>query len=237
MASHPHGSTGAQLAALEAEERELQAELDAVRASIATLRAQQEVLDHPQEGVGIALSATPARTLPHFDVEVEAGAPLPHTHSPEVSLQPLPHHDPLRTKWQLGDGLPDAPDDIEPALAAHVLHGVDEGEGSNLHLSGTLDDGHLWECRIPFAQIARPEGVSIGRDPEEVDIELPDDSISRRHALLEITDAGLVVTDLGSTNGTFVNEQVLTTYERQFPLTDGMTLGIGKTRLRVEFIH
>jgi DNA-binding NtrC family response regulator len=35
---------------------------------------------------------------------------------------------------------------------------------------------------------------------------LTDRAASRRHASLEVTDAGLLVTDLGSTNGTFVND-------------------------------
>jgi DNA-binding NtrC family response regulator len=40
---------------------------------------------------------------------------------------------------------------------------------------------------------------------------LTDRAVSRRHASLEVTDAGLLVTDLGSTNGTFINEgRVLT---------------------------
>jgi diguanylate cyclase (GGDEF)-like protein len=47
--------------------------------------------------------------------------------------------------------------------------------------------------------------ILIGRDAG-CHVELPDDSVSRRHALLRPTETGFVVVDLGSTNGTYVNE-------------------------------
>ena len=47
---------------------------------------------------------------------------------------------------------------------------------------------------------------AIGRDPG-CDLTVSSDSISRRHAQLELREGQLVVTDLGSANGTFVNGQ------------------------------
>jgi pSer/pThr/pTyr-binding forkhead associated (FHA) protein len=48
-------------------------------------------------------------------------------------------------------------------------------------------------------------GITIGRDPgNDVVIEHP--SVSARHARVRQTDDGLFIADLGSTNGTFVNE-------------------------------
>jgi DNA-binding NtrC family response regulator len=38
------------------------------------------------------------------------------------------------------------------------------------------------------------------------DLRLSDPTVSRRHASLELSEHGLLVTDLGSTNGTFINE-------------------------------
>jgi diguanylate cyclase (GGDEF)-like protein len=55
----------------------------------------------------------------------------------------------------------------------------------------------------PF-ELAEPR-MTIGRD--ECTLTLPDDSVSRRHAMLEWLDGGHLLTDLGSTNGTYVNEQ------------------------------
>jgi pSer/pThr/pTyr-binding forkhead associated (FHA) protein len=45
---------------------------------------------------------------------------------------------------------------------------------------------------------------SIGRDAS-CDLAIPDMTVSRRHATLERTDEGWILTDLASTNGTRVN--------------------------------
>jgi diguanylate cyclase (GGDEF)-like protein len=44
----------------------------------------------------------------------------------------------------------------------------------------------------------------IGRD-SDADLMLPDNSVSRRHAIIRRTDEGFEIEDLGSTNGTFVD--------------------------------
>ncbi|MBS0201614.1 MAG: GGDEF domain-containing protein [Planctomycetes bacterium] len=52
------------------------------------------------------------------------------------------------------------------------------------------------------------EQVLVGRD-SSCSLPLYDDSVSRRHAMIESVGQSHLVTDLGSTNGTFVNEQCL----------------------------
>jgi pSer/pThr/pTyr-binding forkhead associated (FHA) protein len=60
---------------------------------------------------------------------------------------------------------------------------------------------------VPIEGRERPAapGTTIGR--AECDVELNDPDVSRLHAVVRLVDGGLAVEDLGSTNGTFVNEQ------------------------------
>jgi sulfite reductase (NADPH) flavoprotein alpha-component len=52
---------------------------------------------------------------------------------------------------------------------------------------------------------------------------LDDSDVSRRHARLEIVDNDLVLTDLGSTNGTYVNDALVT--RRVLVAGDRMRIG------------
>lgn len=63
----------------------------------------------------------------------------------------------------------------------------------------------------------------IGRG-EDADIVLADPLVSRRHAELQETEGGLLVTDLGSRNGVFVNGHPIS---EPTPLLNGDSLGIG----------
>ncbi|MEK7690977.1 MAG: GGDEF domain-containing protein [Bdellovibrionota bacterium] len=53
-------------------------------------------------------------------------------------------------------------------------------------------------------QLTKPE-VTIGRD-STADLAINDSSISRKHALIKQSGANFTITDLGSSNGTFVND-------------------------------
>ena len=63
--------------------------------------------------------------------------------------------------------------------------------------------GPLKDSTFPLAQ----ERISIGRDPSN-QVSISDNSVSRRHCLLEKTADGFVVRDLGSLGGTRVNGAV-----------------------------
>ncbi|MBC7549469.1 MAG: FHA domain-containing protein, partial [Cellulomonas sp.] len=66
----------------------------------------------------------------------------------------------------------------------------------------------------------------IGRG-SEADIIVDDPGVSRRHLEIRVTSDGVVASDLGSTNGLFVEGH-------QVPaatLLDGNTLTIGRTRI------
>lgn len=66
----------------------------------------------------------------------------------------------------------------------------------------------------------------IGRGAD-CDLVLDDSAVSRRHCLLEMTDAGWAVNDPGSRNGTFVGGMPV----RNFLLSDGDEIHIGDTLL------
>src|SRR5262249_999580 len=67
---------------------------------------------------------------------------------------------------------------------------------------------------------ARP--LIIGRG-DNCDIYINDSSVSRRHASVEASPAGVRVTDLGSTNGTFINNTAVASAA----LRDGDSLRVG----------
>lgn len=83
-----------------------------------------------------------------------------------------------------------------------VINGVDLGKKYNLAQNSTI----------------------IGRS-SKVDIQIDEDSISRNHAIIEHMDDGLVVRDLNSTNGTYVNDHPI----RHYTLRDGDQIKIGRT--------
>lgn len=91
--------------------------------------------------------------------------------------------------------------------------------------------------RLPLAQLVgddeqvysiRDERTAIGREEEENDIVLTDESISREHAEIIYQRGQFAVRDLDSTNGTFVNGRKT----QQSRLEDGCEVAFG----RVKFI-
>ncbi|MBI3073504.1 MAG: diguanylate cyclase [Deltaproteobacteria bacterium] len=71
--------------------------------------------------------------------------------------------------------------------------------------------------------VDRPQ-ISIGRSAR-ADIIIDEDSVSRNHAKITRSPRGVVVHDLGSTNGTYVNDEPVT----QVTLADGDLVKIGRT--------
>lgn len=84
-----------------------------------------------------------------------------------------------------------------------------------------ITDGPLTGTTLPLGSAA----ISIGRSPSAT-LVLDDPYVSTRHAELRETDGEWVLTDLGSTNGTFVDEERL--FEPQI-LTSNTPIRIGQT--------
>lgn len=71
-------------------------------------------------------------------------------------------------------------------------------------------------------------GTTIGR--AECDIALPDPDVSRMHAVIRQVDGGLAIEDLGSKNGTYLNDRRITGI---VPVAEGDRIRFGNTTLRV----
>jgi len=78
---------------------------------------------------------------------------------------------------------------------------------------------------------ALPRGVfTVGRSPA-CDLVLTDPDVSRHHAALTVTTAGISVRDLGSTNGTYVDGAAADADGAT--VTQGQLLRLGESLLRV----
>lgn len=75
----------------------------------------------------------------------------------------------------------------------------------------------------------RPGETTVGR---EGDIALAEGKVSRRHAVLRFDGTAVSVEDMGSTNGTTVNGQALSSGERR-SLQDGDRIAFGGVELRL----
>lgn len=78
--------------------------------------------------------------------------------------------------------------------------------------------------------MALGDALTIGRS-SDCQLILDDDYVSTRHTRVSRTNDGYVVEDLGSTNGTFLNNVRLS---QPMPFTSSDTLRIGQTLLTVE---
>jgi DNA-binding winged helix-turn-helix (wHTH) protein len=90
--------------------------------------------------------------------------------------------------------------------------------------------GVLGILRVVWADRTIPltDGANlIGRDPAAL-IWVDSSAVSRRHARIVVTDGGAMLEDLGSKNGTFLNDCRL---ESPTSLRDGDTIRIGPARL------
>jgi pSer/pThr/pTyr-binding forkhead associated (FHA) protein len=74
--------------------------------------------------------------------------------------------------------------------------------------------------------------TSLGRAPTNT-VPLPDDTASLEHALLHLRDGQWWLEDLGSRNGTQLNDSLLTA-SAPTPVMAGDVVGVGRTKLKLE---
>ena len=221
----------ATLAELEARARELESELAGIQSAIAILHARLNHHQQPAAGQEVPLAPAwdtpiPVSTPPTSESEEEVA------HSENIHLQSLQPYHPLRNKWELGSGLEEA----QTVEAEDIYQTDQDNVASEMRLFGLLSDGTPWEQRIPFSQVAQEGGIIIGRDPGVANITLEEPSVSRAHVQLMLNEQGLVVQDMGSTNGSMVNNDQLSPYDNCHVLMDGDILTLGHITVQIEFL-
>ncbi|KAI3689843.1 hypothetical protein L2E82_47813 [Cichorium intybus] len=76
---------------------------------------------------------------------------------------------------------------------------------------GDGDSRHIgFKVAMPSAFEITSNEVTVGRVPDKADIVIPVATVSGTHARFRKQDGALLLTDLGSTNGTFIDEKRLT---------------------------
>lgn len=111
---------------------------------------------------------------------------------------------------------------ITPATVSCLLEGAD-------------DAGRTYALKVTAEQLGASDGVVVGRNPAQASVVLDHPEVSRQHFRLAARDEEIVVSDLRSTNGTFVNGERLEP-EAETVVEDGAGIGVGESialRLRV----
>jgi len=147
----------------------------------------------------------------------------------------------LEAEW--GDLLTRTASSVELSLkreARVVVHADDSVVSGTVAIDAILDDEEVASTRGYGLRVLRGlplhamwsigEGLSLGRGQEN-DVDLVDARVSRRHARLVRSADGVIIEDLGSTNGTLVNGVKISGPTR---ITPGDVVSVGDTELRVE---
>jgi hypothetical protein len=118
-------------------------------------------------------------------------------------------------------------------LLPHMMMAVPVGQqpaaaaGGRAEFIELLLDGKPWKV-VDLA--CKPSRIMIGR-ADDCDLCLDSRYVSRHHAILVLHDGGIVIEDLRSSNGVFVNSAKVVRSE----LRPGDTVAIGNFWLRVRY--
>jgi pSer/pThr/pTyr-binding forkhead associated (FHA) protein len=109
---------------------------------------------------------------------------------------------------------------VDSVISLHLVE-----NGQILHLAG----------RSEFTLGRISEGQPILPDVDLSPYEAYAQGVSRLHVALKIVNNGIVITDLGSSNGTRVNGQKIVPHV-DYPLNHGDIIALGKLKIQV-LIH
>lgn len=131
---------------------------------------------------------------------------------PRQSPSPRPEPEKPGTRGPAGEAV---------VSAGWVLRGQD---GSGNPIAFTISERELRNAT---------EGLGIGRNSEACELPVPDRSVSRRHARLILSPAGVQIEDLESSNGTLVDGARLAPFE-PVALQPGASIRLGEVSLTWE---
>lgn len=101
----------------------------------------------------------------------------------------------------------------------------------NWMLSGFDDKGRVLRYQLRADDIrACDDGYVVGRNPQVAHLVISDDSVSRNHARLRLRGMRLLIEDLGSANGTWIDGHALSPH-RAFELDLGASIEFGGVKL------
>lgn len=95
------------------------------------------------------------------------------------------------------------------------------------------EDGQRLSAKLEARKMVASEGAVVGRSPNSADYVIGHEDVSRRHARFYMASGQLLVEDLESMNGTFVNGEAVS--DQPTPVDSGAEIAFGALRGRVRY--
>ncbi|MEM9906575.1 MAG: FHA domain-containing protein [Cyanobacteria bacterium P01_D01_bin.44] len=111
----------------------------------------------------------------------------------------------------------EGPMQLTSRTAAQYIQGVVTAD--EIYLVSNLPTGQSQRF------VAKNGTWAMGRDPRQSDLVIPDKRLSRCHAAIQYGKDGFLISDLESTNGTYVNGELV---RRVYTLKDGDRVRLGR---------
>ncbi|TKY50017.1 Zeaxanthin epoxidase [Spatholobus suberectus] len=140
---------------------------------------------------------------------------LLHSNSTSVAFSSVPHHHlPKCFLFQSPGGVRSKAKEKQNLGIVHASEAagptINDSERWFLEPVGDGDTRHIgFKVEMPGAYEIASSEVTVGRVPEKADLVIPVATVSGVHARIQKKQGNLLVTDLDSTNGTFINDKRL----------------------------